>query len=245
MKRAFVTGGTRGIGFHLCKMLLRNKYEVVFTGRTQENVNNALKLFDDHNIEGVVMDMTKPSTMPPIPMKFDTVIHNAGMLSRDNIINMNENRLQKMFMVNTMAPICLTRQYLPYMINENHGNIFFFCPPYKIDKKTRKLTPYMQTKLAQTTFMFSLADMLSKSYRGIRVSGFWTDFPIYTDALIHRQIGKKENCMSPEIIAKTVELMLHDKRENIHGNVMIDRYYLLEKECKTRIISWYRKIKCK
>jgi short-subunit dehydrogenase len=234
MKRAFVTGGTRGIGFHLCKMLLRNRYEVVFTGRTQENVNNALQLFNDDNIQGVVLDMTKPNNMPNFSMNFDTVIHNAGMLSRDNLINMNESRLEKMFMVNTMGPICLTKQYLPYMIKQNHGNIFFFCPPYRIDNKTRKLTPYMQTKLGQTTFMYSLADMLSRSYRGVTVSGFWTDYPIYTDALIHRRIGTKDNCMSPEIIAKTVELMLHDKKENIHGNVMIDRYYLLEKECNPR-----------
>ena len=90
----------------------------------------------------------------------------------------------------------------------------------------------MQTKLAQTTFMYSLADMLtiSRPQSNITVSGFWTDYPIWTDALKHRKIGQKENCMSPSIIGKTVELMLEDKPENIHGNVMIDHDYLISKK---------------
>ena len=90
----------------------------------------------------------------------------------------------------------------------------------------------MQTKLAQTTFMYSLADMLTKSrpQSGIVVSGFWTDYPIWTDALKYRQIGQKENCMSPSIISATVEQMLEDKPANIHGNVMIDHDYLKSKK---------------
>ena len=232
MKRALVTGGTRGIGYSLCQMLLRNNYEVVFTGRTQESVNKALKTYHSNTkIQGTVLDMTDKYTMKTIPRycEFDTVIHNAGMLSRDNITNMLETRLDKMFLVNSIFPICLTKFCLPHMTRKNKGNIFFFCPPYKIDAKTRTLTPYMQTKLAQTTFMYSLADMLSKPYPGIHVSGFWTDYPIYTDALIHRQIGQKDNCMNPDIIAKTVEYMLQDKKENIHGNVIIDHDYLIGK----------------
>jgi len=233
MKRVLVTGGTRGIGFEISKMFLKNKHEVVFTGRTQESVNEALKKFNDSNVQGVVWDMSKfPPTESSIPCHFDTVIHNAGMLSRDNMLNMNESRFHKMMAINAMSPIYLTKMYLPYMMKKNSGNIFFFCPPYRIDAKTRKLTPYMQTKLAQTTFMYSVADLVSKSVprSGIRVSGFWTDYPIWTDALIHRKIGKKEDCMSPGIIAKMVELMLEDERRNIHGNVMIDRDYLISKK---------------
>ena len=165
----------------------------------------------------------------PIPCHFDTVIHNAGMLSRDTILNMDEKRFQKMFSINALSVVSLTKQCLPYMIKQNSGNIFFFCPPYRIDGKTRLLTPYMQTKLAQTTFMYSLADLIEKRESKIKVSGFWTDFPIYTDALKHRNIGTKEDCMDPGILARTVDLMLEDTRANIHGNVMIDRDYLTQK----------------
>ena len=195
-------------------------------------------------IHGIVWDMSKYTQVPLPECRFDTIIHNAGMLSRDNLLNMNESKFLKMIAINTMSPIYLTKSCLPYMINKNQGNMFFFCPPYRIDKKTRKLTPYMQTKLAQTTFMFSLANMMTKIQPrtgipvcpGIRVAGFWTDYPIWTDALKHRKIGQKENCMSPAIIGKTVELMLEDKPENIHGNVMIDHDYLKDRK-STRLNS--------
>lgn len=236
-KRALVTGGTRGIGFEISQMLLQNKYEVVFTGRTQESVNIALDKYKNPNIQGVVWDMSNfPNKDLDIPLRFDTIIHNAGMLSRDSLVTINERKLDKMFAINTITPIYLTKMCLPYMLQQNRGNIFFFCPPYRIDAKTRMLTPYMQTKLAQTTFMYSLADMISKSMPklNIKVSGFWTDFPIYTDALIHRKIGQKDDCMNPGIIAKTVELMMEDESRNIQGNVMIDRDYLRDKKVDIR-----------
>ena len=223
-KRALVTGGTRGIGYEIVKMLTSHNYEVTFIGRTHESVNNALETYNHSNIKGIVYDMSTSTTLQ-IPFNFDTVIHNAGMLSRDSLENINENKLHKMFAINAMSPIMLTKMCLPYMMHNNSGNVFFFCPPYQIDAKTRVLTPYMQSKLAQTTFMASIADLLSNT--NIKVGGFWTKYPIYTDALIHRNIGKVENCMSPKIIAKTVELMMHDKRENVHGNVILDGDYLL------------------
>ena len=110
-RRALVTGGTRGIGFKLSQMLLHKGYEVVFTGRTQKNVDYALQnyrlmLGPSTKIQGVVLDMSKyPLFEDPIPCHFDTVIHNAGMLSRDTILNMDEKRFQKMFSINALSVV--------------------------------------------------------------------------------------------------------------------------------------------
>lgn len=160
-------------------------------------------------------------------MKIDTVINNAGMLSRDNLNNVSESRLQKMFMVNSIGPLVLSKYVLPNMIKANKGNILFFCPPYAIDKKTTLLLPYMQSKLAQTTYMSSLANAMKKTSIGI--AGFWTKYPIYTDALTHRQIGSKDKCMDPAIIASMVKLMLEENPKDINGKVCIDHEYLLSK----------------
>jgi len=237
IKRALVTGGTRGIGMEISKMLLNKGYEVVFTGRTQESVNNALLRYNNSNICGVVLDMTKPIHID-FPLRFDTVIHNASMLSRDNMKNISQKRLQNLFSVNAISPIYLTKLCLPYMLRKHSGNIFFFCPPYSIDGKTRLYTPYMQSKLAQTTFMYSIANLVSVSTDvNIKVAGFWTDYPIYTDALIYRQIGERANCMSPGIVTKTLELMLDDDHKNIHGKVITDHQYLKQNNIDPTIWS--------
>jgi hypothetical protein len=86
----------------------------------------------------------------------------------------------------------------------------------------------MQTKLAQTTFMLSLANMTTKS-KNINIYGFWTNYPLYTDALTHRNIGTKENCMHPKIIADMIDLMLKDVPSLNKGKVLIDNQYLSSK----------------
>lgn len=228
LKTVLITGSTRGIGLELAKMFKNTGNNVIITGTQQNKVDEIVNQFDSPNVTGYELDMTRQETLEKFKdtnMKIDVLIHNAGMLSRDNLVTVSESRLNKMFMVNSLGPILLTKYLLPNMIKCNTGAILFFCPPYAIDEKTTMLTPYMQTKLAQTTFMKSIANMTNK--KNISIAGFWTKYPIYTDALTHRNIGTKENCMDPKIISKTVELLLKDDPNKIRGKVFYDHDYLL------------------
>ena len=162
--------------------------------------------------------------------KFDVVIHNAGMLSRDGLDTVTTSRQLKMFMINTIGPIAITKTVLPNMINSKSGHILFFCPEYAIDEKTTYLTPYMQSKLAQTTFMKSIANMGIIKKSNIGVAGFWTRYGLHTDALTHRQIGKKEICMDPSIVSEMVSLLLEENPSTINGKVFYDHEYLLSKQ---------------
>lgn len=230
MRTALVTGGTKGVGYEIAKMLSRNNYKVIITGRDATNAIAMAQSINPSNVTGVELDLTKTESI----MKFsrtcesaDVLIHNAGMLSRDNLSSVKETSLQKMFMTNAIGPILLTKYLLPNMIKRNNGSVLFFCPPYAIDKKTSLLTPYMQSKLAQTTFMKSVANMVKKT--DVNVAGFWTKYPIYTDALIHRQIGEKSDCMHPAIIARMVELMLLEPDKSLNGTVSFDHDYLISR----------------
>lgn len=230
MSTALVTGSSRGIGLEIAKMFSRNGYNVIITGTKMENalyaksqvgLNNVfaheLNLCDSKSIQKFCFDIKKHD--------IEVVVHNAGMLSLQNWENINPKRLEDMVRVNMLGPMHLSQSILPVMKKKNKGHLLFFSPPYKIDQKVALIGPYMQTKLAQTTFMHSLAYSLKDT--NIAVNSFWTQFPILTEAITYRGVGKSEDCMHPKIIADMVEKMvLHESPKTFKGNEILDASYL-------------------
>lgn len=228
MKTALITGSTRGIGLQIAKMFYKENYKVIITGTKLENVQSVVKSFNSEYVTGIELDLTKPNSISKFKetqYNVDVLINNAGMLTTTQ--SNDEKRLRKMFDVNVIGPIEVTEHVLPNMIKNNSGHILFFCPPYAIDMKTTMLKRYMQTKLAQTTYMMSTANQLKN--KNINVVGFWTKFPIFSDAIIHRNIGEKENCMDPSIISETVKQLINDDPNKIRGKVFHDHDYLISK----------------
>ena len=87
----------------------------------------------------------------------------------------------------------------------------------------------MQTKLAQTTLMKSLSN--SNLNNNALICGFWTNYPLSTNAIISRNIGKIENCMSPTILSKVLEELIFNTTNNTYynGKVIIDKDFLESK----------------
>lgn len=87
-KVIYITGGTKGIGFGIAEVLLKNGYSVAFSGRKKEDVENAEKQLHGISDEvlGVVSDVRnledENTAVSKIVAKFgrlDGVIANAGL----------------------------------------------------------------------------------------------------------------------------------------------------------------------
>ena len=87
-KVIYITGGTKGIGFGIAEVLLKNGYSVAFSGRKKEDIQNAENQLKEisKNVFGVVSDVTifeqEQNTIQKIIEKFgklDAVIANAGV----------------------------------------------------------------------------------------------------------------------------------------------------------------------
>jgi NAD(P)-dependent dehydrogenase (short-subunit alcohol dehydrogenase family) len=88
IKTAYITGGTKGIGFGIAKVLLENGISVAFSGRKREDVMKAeeeLKQYSDR-VLGIVSDVrsleSEQEAVKYIIEKFgrlDYVIANAGL----------------------------------------------------------------------------------------------------------------------------------------------------------------------
>ena len=221
---ALVTGGTKGVGREIVSMLVEKKIPTIYTGRnimdsfsSQYAIGKKLELNDYNSIQSFLNEIKSENLKPNI------IIHNAGVLS----VRQTESpkKIQQMFMANAIGPLLLTQELLPSI---DKGHILFNAPPYKIDDKVKFLTPYMQSKLSQTTYMKSIARIVGK--KPISVNSFWTHYPLWTDALRMRKIGTKENCMHPKILAKVVEnVIFHENPETFKGNELVDRDYLKSK----------------
>ena len=241
LNTVLVTGGTRGVGLEIAKMFKLNNFDVVITGKDKKyakyiakKINN--EYYSKSRATGYKLDFLDLDSSSILLNKLDSkkikpsyVINNAGVLMLNNIDEITEKQLHTMFRVNTFGPMLLTKLCKESIWKNKEGGILFNSPPYKIDEKTTHLMPYMQSKLAQTTFMKSLANSIPCKDHNILVSSFWTNYPLLTDAIIKRKIGKEEDCMHPKILADTVkELVINtENRIMYNGKELIDEEFLI------------------
>jgi len=87
-KTVYITGGTKGIGFGIAEVLLKNNYNVAISGRKQEDVDAAVSELKkiSENILGISSDVRnfedEKNAVEKINEKFgdlDVVIANAGL----------------------------------------------------------------------------------------------------------------------------------------------------------------------
>ena len=244
MKTVLITGATRGVGKEIAKMFVNNNYNVVITGR---NKNESTKVADElnsiklkKNVKGYKLDFTDLDGSSELLNKLESkkikpnfLINNAGTLNLNNIDKITFKNLDVMFKVNLYGPLLLSKYCLDIVKHNNTdklSGILFNVPPYNIDDKTTYLLPYMQSKLAQNTLMKSLANLNNNN--NALICGFWTNFPLLTDAIIKKNVGTKNNCMHPSILAKCLEELIFNTNNPMQYNskVIIDELFLKEKK---------------
>ncbi|CAN0577707.1 unnamed protein product [Ectocarpus sp. 12 AP-2014] len=106
-KVAYITGGTKGIGFAVAQTLLDQGMKVAISGRSQESVDQALKDFDNDDVLGIVSNVAKLSDEENAVAKItdkwgqvDVVLANAGVGNFAPIDEMTEEQWHQMIDVN-------------------------------------------------------------------------------------------------------------------------------------------------
>ncbi|MEP2240453.1 MAG: SDR family oxidoreductase [Maribacter sp.] len=106
-KVAYITGGTKGIGFAVAQTLLKQGMRVAVSGRSQESVDQALKDFDNEAVLGIVSDVGKiadeKSAVSKIMEKWgqvDVVLANAGVGNFAPIDEMTDDEWHQMINTN-------------------------------------------------------------------------------------------------------------------------------------------------
>jgi NADP-dependent 3-hydroxy acid dehydrogenase YdfG len=106
-KVAYITGGTKGIGYGIAQCLLEVGMKVAISGRTKESVESALKELDNDNAIGLVSDVSVlQDEVKAVKViletygKLDVVLANAGLGHFAPVDELSEVNWHQMINVN-------------------------------------------------------------------------------------------------------------------------------------------------
>ncbi len=119
MRRALVTGGTRGIGLGIAEKLRDDGWEVVVSCRTPRDIPGIKCIVADN---GVAEDRKR---LVEEAGEIDLLVNNAGIAPRvrADLLDMTEESMNEVMNVNLYGPFFLTQQIAKGMIERGRGMI--------------------------------------------------------------------------------------------------------------------------
>ena len=168
MKKALVTGGSRGIGAAICRALGRDGWQVYIN--YNESKDKAEALAEEIGGTAVWADVSDPRAVETM---FDTVgdvellVSNAGIAHPELVQNVSDEVWRRLFAVNADGAFHTIRAAVPGMVRRKSGNIIIITSVCGVWGSSCEAA-YSATKGALISLTKSLFKELGPS--GIRVN---------------------------------------------------------------------------
>jgi NAD(P)-dependent dehydrogenase (short-subunit alcohol dehydrogenase family) len=168
-KIAVVSGSTAGIGLAIATALAAEGARVIINGRTEERVTSALEKIRERvptaDLRGVAADLGTAAGVEAFLKKApdaDVLINNVGIFEPKAFLDIPDADWLRLFEVNVMSGVRLSRKYLPGMLKKNWGRVIFIssesaqqCPP--------EMVHYGMTKTAQVAIARGMAQTVAST----------------------------------------------------------------------------------
>lgn len=163
-KTALVTGSTAGIGLAIAAGLAKEGASVFNNGRTEGRVNNALEKIKSTvpgaRVRGIAADMGTAEGAAIVTSKLphvDILVNNVGIFEPKAFEEIPDDDWFRIFEVNVMSGVRLSRHYLPRMKAQNWGRIIFVSSESAVQIPA-EMIHYGVTKTAQLAVSRGLAE---------------------------------------------------------------------------------------
>jgi NADP-dependent 3-hydroxy acid dehydrogenase YdfG len=127
MKRILVTGASFGIGKSICESLAKEGHTVIAVARSLEELKKLSMSYS--NILSYSLDITNLESLDILAKeigKVDVVVHNAGGGGTNkSLLNDHIESWEYSYKINVLAPVYITKAFLPEMIKNKSGHFIF------------------------------------------------------------------------------------------------------------------------
>jgi NAD(P)-dependent dehydrogenase (short-subunit alcohol dehydrogenase family) len=158
-RTAIVTGGTAGIGLAIVEALRAEGATVIVPGRSRAKLDEALP--DDTGVRKIVADVATAAgveTLLAAAPDADILVNNLGIYEATAFADISDADWLKLFEVNVMSGVRLSRHYFPRMLAKGWGRVVF------VSSESGVMTPpemihYGVTKSSQLALSRGLAEL--------------------------------------------------------------------------------------
>lgn len=167
-KRALVTGSTAGIGFAIASALAREGAEVIINGRTEAKISAAVQRIASETgarTVGLSADLGNAEGAAKLAEKtgrIDILVNNVGIFEPVPFLEIDDHDWFRLFEVNVMSGVRLTRALLPSMLERNFGRVIFISSESGVQIPP-EMVHYGVTKTAQIALARGIAESIAGS----------------------------------------------------------------------------------
>lgn len=167
---ALVTGAASGIGAELCRLLARDGHAIVLVDKNPDGLRKtSAELTEKFNAQTICLtyDLSLPEAAEQIYQELESrqiaigiLVNNAGFGTFGNFWETDAARDQALINVNIMAPMLLTKFFLPEMVARRRGRIL------NVGSVSGFLaSPYATTYYSSKAFLLSFSQGIATSLR--------------------------------------------------------------------------------
>lgn len=164
-KKVFISGSTAGIGYAIAKAFAKENAIVYINGRNADKVENAKNSIiaesGNEKVYGITADLTTETGFSKLSQELtevDILINNLGIFEPVDFFDSKDEDWTKMFDINVMSGIRLSRFYMQKMLANNWGRVIFISSESGLQIPT-EMIHYGMSKTAQLSLTNGLAQL--------------------------------------------------------------------------------------
>jgi uncharacterized protein len=212
--RVLLTGASGGIGQAIARALASRGASLILTGRRDDALASLAAEVSGQALACDLSDRDQVSRLVAEVGDVDILVANAAHPASGALLELDQERIDRMLEVNLRAPISLARGLAPAMASRGRGHLVFIS---SLSGKAASASAsiYSATKFGLRGFALGLREDLRQSGVGVSVvlPGFIRDAGMFAQADVElpRGVGTR----TPEQVAEAVVRAIEDNRAEV------------------------------